>query len=127
LAVDGYSLISFWAWNHGMIYPSACINLGNTIGEGYRKFTKVSSFYLGMMGDPTIRLDIIAPPKEFVASQPQCSRRVSLQWEASSDDVLGYHVYRASTTDGNFERITSQVVSGTSFTDNVPLPGNNVY
>ena len=41
---------------------------------------------------------------------------------------MGYWVYRQSTWDGPFtERLTPQPIGGTSYTDENPMSGLNVY
>jgi hypothetical protein len=77
------------------------------------------SIHLGLMGDPTLRLHPVAPPSSVSANSG------TLTWNASPDSVLGYHVYRASTANGPFARITSSPVTGTSYTDNAS--GTFVY
>lgn len=85
--------------------------------------TKVNSSALGvhvaLMGDPTLRMHPFRPPSQLDNYAPGVP---ALSWTASPDSVLGYHVYRGSSANGPFSRITPVLVSGTSFTDsNAPL------
>ena len=41
-----------------------------------------------------------------------------LNWGASADPVLGYHVYRATSPAGPFSRLTSTWVAGNTYLDN---------
>jgi hypothetical protein len=51
------------------------------------------------------------------------THRVVLQWRASSSQVAGYNVYRRTTPAGNYVRINSSLVPGTTFTDNTVASG----
>jgi hypothetical protein len=69
-------------------------------------------------------MHIVAPPTILVAVA-NGSGGVDLSWTASPDTVLGYHVYRAPTAAGPFTRLTTDLVTGTSYTD--PVVTTNVY
>jgi len=68
-------------------------------------------------------MDPVAPPAGLSASFAAGS--VVLNWAASPDTVLGYHVYRADASVGLFSRLTSSLVSGTTFTD--MTASSNIY
>lgn len=72
--------------------------------------------HIALMGDPTLRMHIIAPPKELSAVPSGNGARLS--WKPSDDPgVLGYHVYRAPAAGGPFVRLTAAPVTGSTFTD----------
>jgi hypothetical protein len=52
---------------------------------------------------------------------------VKLKWRASSSQVAGYNVYRSTTHAGNYVRINSSPVPGTTFTDNTVKSGLTYY
>jgi len=52
---------------------------------------------------------------------------VKLNWRASSSPVAGYNVYRSTTPAGNYVRINSSPVPGTTFTDNTVEGGLTYY
>jgi hypothetical protein len=79
--------------------------------------------HLALMGDPTLRVDIVGPPSNLQASR---SGGVNLAWTASADSVLGYNVYRSTNPKGPFARLNANPVSGTTFTDSNP-GATNVY
>ncbi|MDZ4757911.1 MAG: YCF48-related protein [Bacteroidota bacterium] len=82
--------------------------------------------HMALMGDPTLRLHIIAPVSNVkpVAN----SNTVDINWAASNEaGISGYYIYRANTFYGAFVRINTQIITGTSYTDNSPLSGNNIY
>lgn len=70
--------------------------------------------HVALMGDPTLRMHVVAPPGRVSAATNGASR--TLTWTASSDQVVGYHVYRASGTNG-FTRLTASPVAATTYTD----------
>jgi len=75
--------------------------------------------HIALMGDPTLRMHIVAPPTHLAASLRSDS--VDLHWERCDDSVVGYHVYRANTRAGPFARLTPAPVTTASFID--PRPG----
>ena len=79
--------------------------------------------HIALMGDPTLRMHVVAPPTNLAAQTN--GSNISLQWNASADTVLGYHVYRADGTNGTFTRLTSTPVTGTNFTDSGVLNAGN--
>lgn len=103
------------------------MGLGETIGYGTRLSMNNSTLYqnqsnlftraiyISLMGDPTLRMDPVSPPGEVSASAG--SGGVTLNWSASADPVLGYHVYRSGSSAGPFARLTGSLLAGTTFTD----------
>jgi len=81
--------------------------------------------YVALMGDPTLRLDQLAPPSNLTATQ--LGSAVNLTWSPSPDPVIGYHVYRAPQSTGPFSRLTSSLISQTAFTDLNLSPGTYTY
>src|SRR6266850_2482577 len=103
--------------------------LGETIGYGARLTQNngatglyrnqlnscAGQIHIALMGDPTLRMHILAPPSGLTSAIDE--KGVNLNWLASSDSVLGYHVYRAADADGPFKRLTTAPVVATSYTD----------
>ncbi|MCI0534364.1 MAG: cadherin-like domain-containing protein, partial [Verrucomicrobiales bacterium] len=81
--------------------------------------------HIALMGDPTLRMHPVGPVANLAGIRGNQS--VALEWTASSDTVLGYHVYRATSSSGPFTRLTSLPLTETTFTDGTPLPGANTY
>ncbi|MCL4176666.1 MAG: hypothetical protein KJ072_02825 [Verrucomicrobia bacterium] len=79
--------------------------------------------YIALMGDPTLRMDPVAPPGALGGLST--GGGVTLTWPASADAVLGYHVYRSATPGGPFARLTGSPVPGNTFTD--PTAAANTY
>jgi len=113
------------------------MGLGETIGYSTRLSMNNSTLYqtqsnkfaravfISLMGDPTLRMDPVAPPGGLTATVQ--TNAVALTWSASADNVLGYHVCRASTPAGPFVRLTSSLVAGTNYTDSALPAGVYTY
>ena len=71
--------------------------------------------HIGLLGDPTLRLDPVAPPYGLRATRT--GSRIDLSWSASREPVAGYHVYRASRPGGPYTRLTTGLLKTTSYTD----------
>lgn len=97
--------------NSGLLYAGG--------GFGFR------GCHMALMGDPTLRMSIVAPVAGLSASQTGV--RVNLSWTAGPDAVLGYHVYRAASPGGPFTRLTGSLVNATAYTDFAPPAGTQHY
>ncbi|MEI6246453.1 MAG: MBG domain-containing protein, partial [Acidobacteriota bacterium] len=124
LATTNYTLTSAWVgrpyWHfHHMA-------LGETIGFSARLTQNnflvydhgpyPQSVHIALMGDPTLRMHIVAPPTNLVAAANGAGG-VDLSWNGSPDTVLGYHVYRATNAAGPFTRLNATLIAGTNYTD----------
>lgn len=109
------------------------MGLGETIGYSARLSQNNNGLYqptnfcrevhVSLLGDPTLRMQIVQPPSGFTATTN--GAYVNLKWTASSDSsLLGYHVYRANNASGPFMRVTSSPTSAVSFQD---VPGTGAY
>lgn len=71
--------------------------------------------HIGLLGDPTLRLDPVAPASNLGAVRS--GRNVVLTWSPSAEPVAGYHVYRAANPNAAFKRITPKLATAPRFTD----------
>jgi hypothetical protein len=55
------------------------------------------------------------------------SHTVGLSWNASASQVVGYNVYRGTTSGGAYSKINTAVETSTSFTDNAVQGGVTYY
>jgi hypothetical protein len=115
------------------------MGLGETIGYSTRltQNNKPNGLYrnhvddsvglvsVALMGDPTLRLQPVAPASGLTGAMG--SSGANLNWAASPDGVLGYHVYRSAGPSGPFARVTSSLEPGTSFTDPSVTSGTYTY
>lgn len=127
IATPTYTLTSAWAGRP--IWHFQHMALGETIG--YSTLLSQNNWFLwdvgrnsrqrhiALMGDPTLRMHVVGSPATVLA-MPNSSGGVDLGWGASTDTVLGYHVYRASAAGGPFARLNGTLLSGTSYTDSSP-------
>jgi hypothetical protein len=81
--------------------------------------------YIALMGDPTLRMEPVAPPSGLTAKASQGA--VTLAWSGSAGSVEGYHVYRAPSPASPFARLTSVLLADTSYTDTTASGGTNTY
>jgi len=113
------------------------MGLGEPIGYGIRLTMNNSTLYrsqsndfaraiyIELMGDPTLRLEPIAPPSNLSAAPS--GNGVVLNWSLSTDSVAGYHIYRATSPIGPYTRLTSSLITGTTFTDLAVPAGSYTY
>jgi hypothetical protein len=136
LASSGYGLAAAWTGlPHWFLHPMA---LGETIGfstllaqnnhDLYKNEVNlgIGEVHISLMGDPTLRMHVVAPPPTLTASASG-SDTVSLNWAASPDATLGYYLYRADSAAGPFSRLTRRFLSTTSFIDTAVPAGAKVY
>ncbi len=128
---SGWTLTNAWAGRpHWSFHP---MGLGDTVGACARysqNDTMVGGFgtrsvHLALMGDPTLRQHVVAPPANVAVADAWPQAQVS--WTPSADAVAGYHVYRAAQPGGPFARISAAPVAGTSFADPQALAGASTY
>ncbi len=87
-----------------------------------------NSVPIGLMGDPTLRLHIIAPPTNVILNAQSNYTKVSLTWTASTEaSNLGYYIYRSGNPLSNNTPINSTPITTTSYIDNTPYQGTNHY
>ncbi|HYG73713.1 MAG TPA: PA14 domain-containing protein, partial [Planctomycetota bacterium] len=135
LATTTYGLTCAWAGRPHWFFHhmGAGLNIGYsariTQNNNYGGLYQANNFgtrgtHVNLMGDPTLRMHIVAPPSGFTATS---GTGVSLSWTASTDTVVGYHVYRSANATGPFTRLTTNLVTGTSYTDSSPPAGALTY
>ncbi len=128
---SGWTLASFWAGRPHWSFHQ--MGMGDTLGHCAR-FSQndtgaggfgTRSIHVALMGDPTLREHVLAPPANVTATA--AGSQMILNWGASAQPVAGYHVYRAGTAAGPFTRLTVAPVSGLGFTDAAPTSLAAVY
>lgn len=128
---SGWTLCDVWAGRpHWSFHP---MGLGATIGECARlsqNDTTAGGFgtrwvHMALMGDPTLRQHVVAPPDGVAVASAWPQAIVS--WNASPDAVAGYHIHRAASRLGPFTRLTAAPVQGLSFTDQAPPAGESTW
>jgi hypothetical protein len=128
LALPSYGLTCAWSGRpHWFLHHMA---LGETIGFGARLTqnnhsgglyqNQVNSCagqtHIALMGDPTLRMHVVSPPRNLTARTNGAELRLS--WSPSSDSVIGYYVYGSSNPEGPFARLTASLLSANNYTEN---------
>lgn len=111
---------------------------GATIGYSTKKSTNNSDEYptsslygnrmihIALMGDPSLRMHIIDPPKNVKAEINE-NQDVLLTWEKSKDKILGYNVYYSQDLNFEFQRINNELISEDAFIHSSPKLGKGIY
>ena len=83
--------------------------------------------HIALMGDPSLSMFPIDPVNAVSLNKSHGGAFVDLSWDASTDAVLGYHIYRSDSLFGKYKRISKNPVNGTTYTDARPNKGNTCY
>lgn len=133
---SGTILTNCWAGRPNWYFHH--MGLGETIGFSTRssqnntssRYYPTGSYpgyvHMALMGDPTLRFHVVAPPEELIAIDQ--GDNIALSWTASADpDIDCYFVYRSTKSAGPYERIAVQSITNTTYTDTTSLEGDNYY
>ncbi|HMC96255.1 MAG TPA: hypothetical protein VKG92_01250, partial [Flavobacteriales bacterium] len=71
--------------------------------------------HLALMGDPSLRLKMIAPPTNLVIAN--AAGTASFSWTAAPGSVDGYHLYRFDAATGAITRLTTNAVTTTTYSN----------
>jgi hypothetical protein len=110
----------------GNIGASAKLTQDNTWGGHYGgQNYGTRGVHIALLGDPSLRMHPVIPPSGVNARASTIGN--SITWSAANEqNVVGYHIYRGSSTKGPFIRVTTSPVAGTSF-DDLSAIGTAVY
>ncbi len=119
---QGTTLTNAWSGRpHWMFHH---MGLGENIGYSARLTQNNNGFYhasygarfihIALMGDPSLRNDVVAPAKNVTASRLGDGAEIS--WDASDDEVMGYHVYAKSDQSPDYVRLNDEPVLSGSYT-----------
>ncbi len=136
---SGQSLTSCWSGIPAWYFHH--MGIGENIGASILATMNNSSLYtpltegwqgsigrthLALMGDPTLRLTMVAPPTGLTVSN--AGGAASFSWTASTGSVLGYYLYEFNATSGAITRLNSTPVTGTSWSSGtVPFVAGREY
>jgi hypothetical protein len=122
LAAESHGLVSMWAGRpHWYLHPMA---LGETVGRATQLtqnnqglYAPMGSFshrvHIALMGDPTLRLHRVMPPSGLTKKVEAGELR--LEWKASPDADVTYHVYGAPDEKSPFTRLTESPIRETRY------------
>ena len=117
-----------WEFHH--------MGLGETIGYSTRLSQNNNALYtsnfggrvvhMALMGDPTLRNDVVAPPSNVTVGMN--TYHADISWSPSVDTVLGYHLYVRTDDVSDFTRVNETIIADTFFTDScLGAPGDYTY
>lgn len=83
--------------------------------------------HTALMGDPTLRQDVVSPVSNVVATR--IGHHCHIKWTASPEQqVLGYNIYKQINGLGQYKRINFQPITDTSYIDScMMVPGIYKY
>jgi hypothetical protein len=128
LAGAHYGLAAVWV--RGVQWHFETAGLGEPLCEGMVRTANVDLAMtrpsLSLMGDPTLRLQVLDPPTDLRATARRRGR-VALEWTPSAAPGAQYYVYRSSSPDGPFTRLSPAALDLRTFTDNAAPRGRKTY
>lgn len=131
---QGTTLINAWAGrpNWHLHYMAMGHTIGhaarltqNSSGATYKTNYGARMIHIALMGDPSLRADIIAPPDHLIAVYD--SAKMHLSWTPSRDPVSGYYIYRSTEPNRGFYRIHDEIIKDTSFTDSCVIEAGSYF
>lgn len=135
LASPSSILTNCWAGRPNWFFHA--MGLGECIGFSVYDHVKLPYLYAPFnyganwihnefLGDPTLRMYLFGPAQNLSLSRN--GNNVNCSWGASPDaDVVGYHIYRATSITDTFKLLNPDYRNILSFVDNSPSTGKNVY
>jgi len=125
--------IPSWYFHHmGLgenIGYSVAASMNNTglylpLTEGWQ--SSIGRTHMNLMGDPSLRMKMVAPPSNLVVSNS--GGNASFSWTASTDASMGYHLYHVDVANGTTARLTTNPVTSTTWTSGtVPFVAGRQY
>jgi hypothetical protein len=118
----------YWLFHHMALGENIgySVRLTQNNSNLYASNTAARQVHIALMGDPTLKMHIVAPPSNVNLSIIN-DDHVRVMWSASPEAVSGYYIYRSSEEYGKYVRISPAIISIYTFTDTQPLEGINYY
>lgn len=126
LATPDHGLMA--CWTRDLVWRFEATAVGDTIGSALPLSTRnrPSTRTTYLLGDPTLRLDVLPPPTALEARRR--GGTVTLDWSSPGPAETRHYVYRSDQGPlGPFRRITSAAVSGRSYRDDAAPAGRPWY
>lgn len=117
-------------WSGRVHYQLHHMGLGENIGYGVMQTqNNLGSVYFGssvgvtgrwihngLMGDPTLKNDIVAPVSNVVATK--AGNNCNITWSASTETAIaGYNIYMKNDTNTTYTKLNPSPIVGTNYTD----------
>jgi PKD repeat protein len=75
-----------------------------------------NTVHIALMGDPTLRNDIVAPVSNVVATK--VGNNCNISWTAATETaVIGYNIYLKAPSSNGYVKINPAPIAGTTYTD----------
>jgi len=78
--------------------------------------------HIAQLGDPSLRARYISPPSNLTCST-NANGTIQLTWAPSSENVIGYAVYRRDPNINFWTLVDPAIISGTTYNDNSIVNG----
>lgn len=118
---QGLTLTNAWSGRPHWIFHH--MGLGENIGYSTRISQNNSNLYfasygarfvhIALMGDPTLRNDVVAPVSDVSVIKEGFNHLVT--WSPSADSVMGYNVYVKSHLNPSYVRLNSEPIQDISY------------
>lgn len=123
----------FWFFHHMALGES--IGFSTLMSQNNKYLYESTAMYgfrgthISLLGDPTLKMyNLSAPSNLILKPRIQDGQRiVDLSWDAPSEQVTGYNIYRAESADGNYVKVNKTPILTTSFTDDSAYFITNSY
>ena len=117
-------------WSGRAHYQLHQMGLGENIGYGVMQTqNNIGSVYFGtsigitgrwvhhgLMGDPTLKNDIVGPVSNVVATK--AGNNCNITWSASTETTIaGYNIYMKNDTNTAYVKLNASPIIGTNYTD----------
>ncbi len=124
LAVRDGGLASLWT--RDLIWRTEGLAVGEPLGNALLLSARdhASTRTTFILGDPTLRLAVVPPPRELKAARSAGS--VRLTW-SPAESGTSFHVYRSAAESGPFARLNAAPLSETDFADESAGRGRRFY
>lgn len=132
---SGTVLTNAWAGRpHWTVHPMGmgytigyCAKLTqNNSGSSYSQGFGSRNIHVALMGDPTLRMHIIAPPATLSIEEMPAGNSLTWMAPAGEEDILGYHLYRRSNDSTAYERLTTEPIIELTYLDACPMLGDSL-
>ncbi|MEO1625789.1 MAG: T9SS type A sorting domain-containing protein [Bacteroidota bacterium] len=131
---SGTILVNAWAGRpNWALHP---MGMGRSIGycakltQNNSSFSYSSGFgnrsiHIALMGDPSLRMHILAAPVELTLEELPAG--IQLTWAvAAEENIAGYHLYRRSSDDDFYDRISQELITDLVYLDSCPMTGDSL-
>ena len=90
---------------------NAGLYFGSTLGGLNRIIS------MNLMGDPTLRMHSLKPIENLNIITPNSSSAILFEWDAATDSVSGYQIYRRRLDSVFYEKRNNEIITSNNFLD----------